>query len=65
MIFDGLYVADRLSSLLKIGAFLFAALALFYSRNYLARRGMQKGEYYVLSLTRCWACWCWPRPPTC
>jgi NADH-quinone oxidoreductase subunit N len=51
VIFHGLYVADPLSSLLKMAAFLFAALALFYSRNYLARRGLQKGEFYVLSLT--------------
>jgi NADH-quinone oxidoreductase subunit N len=49
--FSGLYVADRVSSLLKLGAFLFSALALFYSRSYLARRGIQKGEYYVLSLS--------------
>ncbi|MEO6080648.1 MAG: NADH-quinone oxidoreductase subunit NuoN [Steroidobacteraceae bacterium] len=51
VIFHGLYVADRLSSLLKMGAFLFTALALFYSRDYLARRGLQKGEFYVLTLT--------------
>jgi NADH-quinone oxidoreductase subunit N len=51
VVFHGLYVVDRLSALLKMGAFLFAALALFYSRNYLARRGLQKGEYYVLSLS--------------
>ncbi len=51
VIFQGLYVADRLASLLKLGAFVFAALAVFYSRHYLARRGLQKGEYYVLSLT--------------
>jgi NADH-quinone oxidoreductase subunit N len=51
VIFHGLYVADRLSSLLKMAAFLFAALALFYSRGYLARRGLQKGEFYVLSLS--------------
>lgn len=51
VIFHGLYVADSLSSLLKLGAFLFTALTLFYSRNYLARRGIAKGEYYVLSLS--------------
>jgi NADH-quinone oxidoreductase subunit N len=51
VIFHGLYVVDPLSSLLKMGAFLFAALTLFYSRDYLARRGLQKGEYYVLSLS--------------
>ena len=51
VIFHGLYVVDPLSSLLKIGAFLFAALTLFYSRNYLVRRGIAKGEFYVLSLS--------------
>ncbi len=51
VILGGMYVIDRLSALLKTGAFLFAALALFYSRSYLARRGIQKGEYYILSLT--------------
>ncbi len=51
VVLGGMYVADRLSSLLKTGAFLFAAMALFYSRGYLARRGLQKGEYYILSLT--------------
>jgi len=51
VIFQGMYVVDRLSSLLKLGAYLFAALALFYSREYLVRRGIQKGEFYVLALT--------------
>jgi len=50
-IFDGMYVADDLSTLLKLAAFLFTTLALYYSNAYLARRGIQKGEYYVLSLT--------------
>jgi NADH-quinone oxidoreductase subunit N len=44
-------VADPLAVLLKLFAFLTIALALFYSREYLARRGMMRGEYYVLSLT--------------
>lgn len=51
VIFHGLYVADPLSSLLKSFAFVFTAMALFYSRNYLARRGLMKGEFYVLTLT--------------
>jgi NADH-quinone oxidoreductase subunit N len=51
VIFHGLYVVDPLSALLKMGAFLFTALTLFYSRDYLARRGLQKGEYYVLTLS--------------
>jgi NADH-quinone oxidoreductase subunit N len=49
--FAGLYVADRVSALLKVCAFVFTAMALFYSRNYLARRGLMKGEYYVLTLS--------------
>ena len=51
VVFDGLYVADRVSALLKVCAFVFTAMALFYSRNYLARRGLMKGEYYVLTLS--------------
>jgi NADH-quinone oxidoreductase subunit N len=51
VIFHGLYVADPVSSLLKTCAFVFTAMALFFSRNYLARRGLMKGEYYVLTLS--------------
>src|SRR5687767_15917386 len=51
VIFHGLYVADPVSSLLKTCAFVFTAMALFYSRSYLARRGLMKGEYYVLTLS--------------
>ncbi len=51
LIFSGLYVSDPLSSLLKLAAWLITALALFYSRVYLARKGIAKGEFYVLTLT--------------
>jgi NADH-quinone oxidoreductase subunit N len=51
VIFHGLYVADPLGSLLKLGAYLFTALGLFYSRNYLTRKGIAKGEFYLLTLT--------------
>ncbi|MET0282157.1 MAG: NADH-quinone oxidoreductase subunit NuoN [Steroidobacteraceae bacterium] len=51
VIFHGLYVADPLSTLLKMTAFLLTALALFYSRGYLARRGLLKGEFYLLTLS--------------
>jgi NADH-quinone oxidoreductase subunit N len=51
VLFDGMYIADDLATLLKLAAFLFMALALLYSRSYLARKGIQKGEYYVLALT--------------
>ena len=51
VLFGDSYVADPLAVLLKLFAFLTIALALFYSREYLSRRGMMRGEYYVLSLT--------------
>jgi NADH-quinone oxidoreductase subunit N len=51
VIFQGQYVADPLASLLKAGAFVATAMALFYSRAYLARRALLKGEYYILTLS--------------
>lgn len=50
-LFSGMYVADPLATLLKLLSMLFVALALLYSRHYLERRGMLRGEYYVLALT--------------
>jgi NADH-quinone oxidoreductase subunit N len=50
-LFDGMYIADRLATLLKLAGFLFVAIGLYYSGEYLARRGILKGEYYVLALT--------------
>lgn len=50
-VFSGLYLADDLGVLLKLAGFLFVTVGLFYSNGYLARRGLQKGEYYVLTLT--------------
>lgn len=51
VLFDGLYVADELSWVLKLAGFLFVAFAMLYSRSYLERRGILKGEYFVLALT--------------
>jgi NADH-quinone oxidoreductase subunit N len=51
VLFDGMYIADDLSTLLKLASFLFVAVALFYSGEFLARRKLQQGEYYVLVLT--------------
>jgi NADH-quinone oxidoreductase subunit N len=50
-LFDGMYIADRLATLLKLAGFLFVAIGLYYSSDYLERRGILKGEYYVLALT--------------
>jgi len=51
LLFGESYVADPLAVLLKLFGFLTIALALLYSREYLNRRGMMRGEYYVLALT--------------
>ena len=51
LLFSESYVADPLAVLLKLIAFAVIAVALLYSREYLDRRGMMRGEYYVLSLT--------------
>jgi NADH-quinone oxidoreductase subunit N len=51
LLFSESYVADPLAVLLKLFAFVTIALALLYSREYLERRGMMRGEYYVLALT--------------
>jgi len=51
VLFDGMYVADELSFVLKLVGFLFVAVALLYSRTYLRNRNILRGEYYVLALT--------------
>src|SRR5687767_1607339 len=51
VLFGDSYVADPLAVLLKLFGFLTIALALLYSREYLERRGVNRGEYYVLALT--------------
>ena len=51
VLFDSMYIADDLGMLLKLASFVFVAVALFYSNDYLARRKLQQGEYYVLTLT--------------
>src|SRR5277367_692619 len=51
VLFNGLYVADPLATLLKLAAMVSVGLSLFYSQGYLQRRGIGGGEYYVLALT--------------
>lgn len=48
--FSGTYVADPMSSLLKVFIYLTAAGVMVYSRDYLLQRGLFKGEFYVLAL---------------
>jgi NADH-quinone oxidoreductase subunit N len=51
VLFDGMYVADELSYVLKQIGFLVVAVVLLYSRTYLQDRKILRGEYYVLVLT--------------
>ncbi len=45
-----MFVADPMGDILKLFLYLTVGLALVYSREYLAERGLFKGEYYVLAL---------------
>jgi len=49
--FGGLFVLDPMARVLKLFTFALVALAFFYSRDYLERRNLLRGEYYVLGLT--------------
>ena len=48
--FNGLYVADVMSHVLKLTAYGAVSLALVYSRQYLFDRGLLKGEFLTLLL---------------
>jgi NADH-quinone oxidoreductase subunit N len=50
VILFGHYVADPMGTVLKLFAYGAAAVTLLYSREYLARRGLLRGEYAVLAL---------------
>ncbi len=46
----GQFVADPLATVLKLFNYAIVAVALLYSRDYLDKRGLFKGEYFVLAL---------------
>ena len=48
--FSGLFVADMMSHLLKLAAYISVSVALVYSRQYLLDRGLMKGEFLTLLL---------------
>ena len=48
--FAGTYVADPMGSLLKVFIYLVTGLAFLYSRHYLMKRDLYRGEFYVLGL---------------
>jgi NADH-quinone oxidoreductase subunit N len=49
-ILDGLVIDDMLSDILKFFSYIAISLMLFYSRGYLAARGLFRGETFVLTL---------------
>lgn len=48
--FSEMFVADRMSVVLKLLTYLSVATCLLYSRQYLEDRGLHRGEYYALAL---------------
>ncbi|HEX7116250.1 MAG TPA: NADH-quinone oxidoreductase subunit NuoN [Steroidobacter sp.] len=48
--FGGMFVADPMGNVLKLFAYGTVAVTFLYSREYLERRGLMKGEYFVLAL---------------
>lgn len=50
VILSGMFVADRLGTILKLFCYAVLAVVFLYSHDYLSRRGLLKGEYYVLGL---------------
>ncbi len=48
--FDGMYIADPMGDVLKLFAYGTVAVTFLYSREYLQRRGLFKGEYFILGL---------------
>jgi len=50
VVFDGSYVRDAMSDLLKVLIFIVGLLAFVYAKDYLRDRKLLAGEYYVLGL---------------
>jgi NADH-quinone oxidoreductase subunit N len=48
--FDGSYVSDSLSQLLKLSSVLLVAIGFLYARDYLRQNELLKGEFYTLGL---------------
>jgi NADH-quinone oxidoreductase subunit N len=51
LLFHGSFVADPLATMLKQVCTAAVAVSFVYSRDYLAERGLMRGEYFVLGLT--------------
>ena len=50
LLFDGSYVSDALSQVLKLAAVGVVALSFYYARDYLKQNDLLKGEFFLLGL---------------
>ena len=50
LMFDGSYVSDSLSQLLKLASVILVAVGFLYARDYLRQNELLKGEFYTLGL---------------
>jgi NADH-quinone oxidoreductase subunit N len=50
LLFDGSYISDSLSQILKLASVILVALGFVYARDYLQQNKLLKGEFYVLGL---------------
>jgi NADH-quinone oxidoreductase subunit N len=48
--FDDMFIADPMGDVLKLFSYGTVAVSFLYSREYLQRRGLFKGEYFILGL---------------
>jgi NADH-quinone oxidoreductase subunit N len=57
-----MFELDRMAQVLKVVTLLTVAVVFVYSTEYLRRRAILKGEYFVFGLFATWAYWCCCRP---
>ena len=50
LLFDGSYISDSLSQILKLGAVILVAVGFVYARDYLQQNKLLKGEFYVIGI---------------
>jgi len=48
--FSGMFVADLMANVLKLGIYIAVAMMLVYSQAYIRARGLFRGEFFVLTL---------------
>jgi NADH-quinone oxidoreductase subunit N len=50
LLFDGSYISDSLSQLLKLASVILVGVGFVYARDYLQQNQLLKGEFYILGL---------------